>query len=105
LQAGQELRVRGDGRATLVANVNIDRATAWQSGKLFFDNEPLADAVVRINRYARRAIVIDPSVAQVRVSGVFNAGDADAFIDGVTSYLPIEVGSSNETEVQLTARR
>jgi transmembrane sensor len=105
LQAGQELRVRGDGRATLVANVNLDRATAWQSGKLFFDNEPLADAAVRINRSARRAIVVDPPVAQLRISGVFNAGDPDAFVEAVTSYLPVQIGSSNETEVQLTARQ
>jgi transmembrane sensor len=105
LQAGQELRIRGNGRASLVANVNLERVTAWQSGKLFFDNEPLADAVIRINRYARRAIVVDSSVAQLRISGVFKAGDADAFVEGVTSYLPVRIGSSSATEVQLTARR
>ena len=105
LQAGQELRVREDGRAVLVADVNLDRATAWQAGKLFFDNEPLADAVERVNRYSRRAIVVDPSVGQVGISGVFNAGDADAFVEAVTSYFPVQVEGSNESEVRLTVRK
>ena len=38
LTAGEGLRVRQDGRAVLVPNVDLDRATAWQSGKLFFDS-------------------------------------------------------------------
>lgn len=105
LQAGQELRVRGNGHATLIPNVNLDRTTAWQSGKLFFNNEPLADAVVRVNRYARQAIVVDPSAAQFRISGVFNAGDADAFVEAVTSYLPVHIEGSSEREVRLTAQK
>jgi transmembrane sensor len=105
LQAGQELRVRGDGHAELVANVSLDRAAAWQTGKLFFENEPLADAVVRINRYARRPIVVDPSVAEVGVSGVFNAGDERAFVEAITSYFPVQVEDSRATVVRLTARK
>lgn len=105
LQAGQELRVRGDGHATLIPNVNLDRVTAWQSGKLFFNNESLADAVVRMNRYARRAIVVNPSAAQFHISGVFNAGDANAFVEAVTSYLPVQIEGSSEREVRLTAQK
>lgn len=103
LTAGEALRVRHDGRAVLVAKVDLDRATAWQSGRLFFDNEPLASAAERVNRYARRAIVVDPSVAQVGISGVFNAGDADAFVDAVTAYFPVHVEGSDKSEVRLTA--
>jgi hypothetical protein len=89
-----------DSKGARVRARNYDQAPRRNGGK-----EPLADAVARINRYARRAIVVDPSVAQVRISGVFNAGDADAFLEGVTAYFPVRIGSSNETEVQLTARR
>ena len=93
------------GALTLIPNVNLDRTTAWQSGKLFFNNEPLADAVVRINRYARQAIVVDPSAAQFRISGVFNAGDADAFVEAVTSYLPVHIEGSSEREVKLSSTK
>ena len=104
LTAGEGLRVREDGRAVLVPNVDLDRATAWQSGKLFFDNEPLASAAERVNRYARRQIEVDPSAATVGISGVFNAGDADAFIEAVTAYFPVKADRANDAEVHLTAR-
>ncbi len=89
LTAGQALHVHDDGRTT-VMTVDLDRATAWQRGKVFFDNEPLSTAVERINRYAREQIEVDPAVATLGVSGVFNAGDTDAFIDAVTAYFPVE---------------
>lgn len=105
LKAGEELRIRQDGRALLVANVDLDRATAWQSGKLFFDNEPLTSAAERVNRYTRRPITVDPSVAGVGISGVFNAGDADAFVEAVTAYFAVQIDRSDESEVRLTARK
>jgi transmembrane sensor len=104
LTAGEALRIHQDGRAVLVPNVDLDRATAWESGKLFFDNEPLASAVERVNRYARRQIEVDPSAATVEISGVFNAGDANAFIEAVTTYFPVEADQANDTKVRLTAR-
>jgi len=105
LTAGEGLRIRQDGRAVLVANVDLDRATAWQSGKMFFDNEPLASAAERVNRYARRQIEVDPSVATVGISGVFNAGDPDAFVEAVTLYFPVKIDRTNESEIRLTARK
>ncbi|HWS61354.1 MAG TPA: FecR domain-containing protein [Steroidobacteraceae bacterium] len=105
LTAGEGLRIRQDGRAVLVANVDLDRATAWQSGKMFFDNEPLASAAERVNRYARRQIAVDPSVATVGISGVFNAGDPDAFVEAVTLYFPVQIDRTNESEIRLTARK
>jgi len=105
LKAGDELRIRQDGRAVLVANVDLDRATGWETGRLFFDNEPLANAAERVNRYARRHIAIDPSVAGVGISGVFNAGDTDAFVEAVSAYFPVRIDRSDESEVRLTARK
>jgi transmembrane sensor len=104
LTAGEGLRVRQDGRAVLVTSVDLDRVTAWQSGKLFFDNEPLASAAERVNRYARRQIEVDPSAAMVGISGVFNAGDAEAFIEAVTAYFPVTADQSNDARIHLTAR-
>ena len=74
LTAGEGLRIH-DGQAMLVPKIDLERVTAWQSGKLLFDNEPLISAAERVNRYARRPIRVDPSVAAVGISGVFNSGD------------------------------
>jgi transmembrane sensor len=104
LEAGEGLRVRQDGEATLIANVNVERATAWQAGKMFFDNEPLASAVERVNRYSHEQIEVDPSVAHVRVSGVFNAGDSRAFIEAVTEYFPVQVHRASGSRIRLDER-
>ena len=35
-------------------------------------------------------LIADPAVAQMRISGVFNAGDAPGFVEIVTHYLPVK---------------
>jgi transmembrane sensor len=103
LTAGQALSVHDDGRSTVV-DVDLNRATAWRRGKMFFDNEPLSSAVERINRYARQQVEVDPAVAAFGVSGAFNAGDTDAFIDAVTNYFPVEAVHDRGTKIYLTRR-
>lgn len=104
LTAGEGLRVHEDGHAVLLPNVDLARATAWQKGKVFFDNEPLSTAVERINRYARQQVDVDPSVAAVGISGVFNSGDTEAFIEAVTTYFPVEAVRNRGSAIYLTRR-
>jgi len=104
LSAGEGLQVRQDGKRIRLPKVDIARVTAWQNGKLFFDNEPLASAAERINRYAREQIQVDPSAADVTVSGVFNAGDARAFVEAVTAYFPVKAEQTSDAAVRLSAR-
>jgi transmembrane sensor len=104
LRSGEGLRVRADGQAVVLPKIDLDRATAWQSGRMFFDNEPLDSAAERVNRYSRLQIEVDPSVANVGVSGVFNAGDATAFIEAVAAYFPVQVNRMGASGIHLTAR-
>lgn len=79
---------RADGR--VIGAVDLREATAWQGGKLMFDDEPLSDAVARVNRYTERKITIaDPAAGAIRISGVFDAGDSNAFLEAVTGFLPV----------------
>ena len=104
LTAGEGLRIHRDGHAVFVANVNLDRIATWQSGKLFFDNEPLASAAERLNRYSRRRIEVDPSVATLGISGIFNTVDTDSFIEAITEYFPVKVDQKSDSEIHLTRR-
>lgn len=90
LSAGQSLVAKEDGGAAKVASADLAQATAWQQGQLVFNNEPLAQAVQRINRYASQKVsVADETVGAITVSGTFNAGDVDAFVEAVNSFLPV----------------
>lgn len=66
--------------------IGTARGSAWEAGRLEFDSEPLSDALMRVNRYAKTPIVVgNAGAAQVRVTGVFDAEDTDAFLEGVTA--------------------
>ena len=90
LRAGEQLVAGRDAPAKVLAQVNLEEANAWQEGKLMFDKEPLSQAVAEVNRYADRRISIgDAAAGAVPVSGIFHAGDTSAFLEAVTSYLPV----------------
>jgi transmembrane sensor len=103
LKAGERLIARS-GAPFSVAPADISSAVSWERARFEFYDEPLSDAVARINRYARIPISVDPEAAQLRISGVFHADDTNAFIEAVTNYLPVDAIAANE-RIVLQARR
>jgi transmembrane sensor len=104
LAAGQGLQVRANGHATVVPQIDVREAAAWQSGKLIFDKEPLASAAERVNRYSKLQIEVSPSAADISISGVFEAGDANAFVEAVSTYFPVQVERTGTAAIQLSAQ-
>lgn len=75
----------------------LANAIAWRHGRLAFFEEPLSAAVAEMNRYTRRPIVIlDPAVAEMRISGNYSVGDTQAFATSVSVLLPVTVGLERE---------
>lgn len=104
LEAGEALRVNRSGRSTIIAKADLDAATAWREGKVIFHEVPLSEAVRRLNRYSRLQIeVADPALGAMRVSGVFEAGDAQGFAAAVQAYLPATADYSSPNVVRLRA--
>ncbi|MDE2184550.1 MAG: FecR domain-containing protein [Alphaproteobacteria bacterium] len=95
--AGQQLVAAVDGKP-VISRTDLSDATAWESGHLVFRGETLAEAVERVNRYTDHPIMVDPSAASIRISGVFNAGDIGSFVSAITGYFPVEATTdANET--------
>jgi len=91
--------------APSLQHVNLERATAWQAGQLVFDDESLAAAVERINRYSSSKVrVTDPAAATMRFSGVFREGETQAFVDTVKQYLSLEESVRTDGTVELRRR-
>ncbi len=104
LIAGEELRIRENG-APIVGQADLEAATAWREGKVVFRNELLGEAVHRLNRYSRLQLEIDdPALASMRISGVFEAGDTQAFAYAVQSYLPLTADYSDARIVRLKVK-
>ncbi|WP_288132600.1 FecR domain-containing protein [Microbulbifer sp.] len=61
-----------------VIPINLEKVTAWQTHRIYFDNERLEDAIAEYNRYTtRKMVLVGDALADQRISGVFNIGDAD----------------------------
>jgi transmembrane sensor len=100
LVAGEELIAPISLARVRVKPVDAGRTLSWESGRLEFVDEPLASAVERVNRYARKPVSIgDTAAAHQRISGVFTAGDTQAFIEGVTAVSALRAEERNGREV------
>ncbi len=81
---------------------DLTRVLAWQTGYENFDRENLADAVEEMNRYSTQRVEVDPSVASLKVSGVYRVGDNAAFARSLAKLLPIAVQQDGDSLI-LTA--
>lgn len=72
---------------------DMTRAIAWRDGRLAFFEDSVSAAVAEMNRYTRRPIVIlDSQVGEMRISGNYSVGDAEAFARSLSLLLPVTVG-------------
>jgi transmembrane sensor len=103
LVAGQELDVMA-AAPPIIKTVDLERATAWEDGRLVFEDEPLSMAALRVSRSSARRVSVDPAVANLKISGVFNAGDVDGFAQTMSLYLPVRSKAGADGGVVLVAR-
>ena len=90
LTPGRELIVAQGSDVASVAATDPSRALSWEGGQLVFVEEPLSSAVERVNRYSKDKLEIgDAATGQVRVTGVFTAGDVQAFVEGISAAFPV----------------
>jgi transmembrane sensor len=103
LEAGQTLTTSIDEpMPPRIESVSLESVTAWESGRLIFNDEPLDAVVERVGRYSKQAILIaDQRAAKLKISGVFNAGDVTTFVDTVSRYLPVHATSQPDGTIVL----
>jgi transmembrane sensor len=106
LTARTELIVSGDAsQPARIQAIDPGRSLSWEQGQLVFSDEPLGVAVERVNRYARTKLVItDPRVAALPVSGAFNAGDSEGFVEGVATLYRLRQSRQGDSIVLSSAR-
>lgn len=76
--------------------VDIPQVTAWQQGRLVFDNHSLPEVVAELNRYsAKKIIIADRSLRAIRVTGVFDAGDNRSAIKALEIYFSMSLSTDS----------
>lgn len=78
-------------RAIAAASPVTERDSAWTRGQIVADNVRLGDFLVDLARYRPGIVRCEPSVANLRFSGVFPLDDTDRILDTLPTVLPVEV--------------
>lgn len=74
----------------------VDDQLAWRQGMLRFDQQPLGEIVAEFNRYNKTQIeVVDPSLAAMRLGGVFQPGNVGAFLSLLEEAYSLDVSHSD----------
>lgn len=80
-----------DGAGREVA-LDPDSKSDWTSGRLSFEETSLADAVAAANRYGKAKIIVrDPSVAKLKVTGVFRSGDLEGLAKSLAAAFELKL--------------
>lgn len=75
------------------SNVDPDEVISWTRGKLFFNGDPLWEAITIVNSYSQKQLVLkDPALAEMRVYGILDQGDVRGLVELINneSILSIE---------------
>ena len=92
LSPGQQMLAALNARPSVI-EADIEKVTSWSEGRIVFDNDPLRDAVVEVNRYTATPIVLgeDSRLDAIRVGGVFRTGRQETFLLALETLHPIGI--------------
>lgn len=91
---------RHDRQSLSISDVN--RTLSWMQGNLVFTGETLQDVLVEIERYTPvRFEVSNDKLKNVRVVGVFQAGDVDGFLASIDENLGVRNIFLSRTNIRL----
>lgn len=81
----------------------ISAKLSWQQGNIIFKGETLAQALVEIERYtSTRFEIEDKSIANIRIAGMFKAGDIDGLTLALKQNFNIDSAGTNGEKIILT---
>jgi transmembrane sensor len=69
----------------------LARRLAWTSGRIVLHGETLAEAIAEFNRYNKRQLAIEPSIAALSVRGNFDATDPESFAAALASAFHLRI--------------
>lgn len=90
VRPGENVTYATGGGVGAIEQVDAEAATAWRRGKLIFENRPLGQVIVEVNRYRTGMITMtDTALSDMRVSGIFSIDSPNDVLDAITSALPV----------------
>ena len=89
-----------DGKPAVREKIAATQAAAWQSRRLYFEEAPLQQVVMEVNRYARKPLILESTrLAKRSLSGSFKAGDIETVLFSLKTIYDIDVQDTGESWV------
>jgi transmembrane sensor len=105
LTAGEQTVAYPNQALSAVDTINVGQVMAWQRGKVIFNGEPLGKVITDMNRYLAQPLLFEaPSLAQHRVSGIFNVDDPQSMIDALPAIAPVNVVPQHDGSLRIVSR-
>lgn len=102
----QQLAYDADGKLGSPKSIERNVAESWTQGRLVFKEERLADLIAEFNRYSHNQLVLSQSeLGEIRISGVFNAGDQSALLATLRQGWGLEAKSVDGNQIELSASK
>lgn len=106
LKPGQQVEQAADGAALRQKPANLALALAWRDRQAVFEDTPLGEALAEIEQRAGVHVALaDPSLAALRVSGVFHLADVSGFLTALSGLHPVVWRQTAPGEYRLERRR
>lgn len=100
LMSGQAMHVSPAGGGAPYP-ADLDRVTAWHTGKILFNKTPLKEAVTDIQRYRKATIQLDPRVENLLVTGIYDVSKVEQLLDSMESMFPVKVTRLDDGEIKI----
>jgi transmembrane sensor len=103
LAPGQEARFGREGGVVVAEAADAADGPRWTDGTLVFRERRLADLLAEVNRYSTvRLRLADPSLGDLRVSGVFHVGDEASLLEALRVGWSISAKQASPSEIELS---
>lgn len=98
LNAGHRTVVDRSGLVAMATLPDVSVATAWQRGRLDFEDEPLRYVIEVVNRYSAKRIEIeDADIAELRISGTVEEDHIAGWVASLDTAFGIRATEDAET--------
>jgi transmembrane sensor len=103
LKAGQAFEGDEQTGTSTVEAITPEAVGSWRNGRLVYDQASLSAVASDLARYMDVPVEVDPSVANLKLSGVFSITNGSDLVDQITAILPVEAQRSGG-RIRLVAR-
>lgn len=105
LSAPMQLSYQEGQKSPVLDRPQLETVLAWRQGKLVLDDLPLAEALVRMNRYLKESVQFEPAaLTGLRLGGVYDTQHIPAFVQKLPQVLPVQLSQTTQGELWVKAK-